>query len=172
MMREVLLINYPCMRVQSSLCTRTWELAGHLEEIDTVELHENIRNPAGDHRAVHTWRARTNVPPLLAPHLDVDYFAWTASVEWRADSLISHWRIEPHALRDALTCTAQLALTDALGGRGARLILELAIDGLDGRQGIATLAYRLVAANWRKLIQACERQLESQDQRASNLTRL
>jgi hypothetical protein len=156
--RTILMVKQPRERLRPVLVERTWELAPYLDEIEVAELTEHR---AGDdvHSASHVWRARPNVPPLLAPHIDADHFSWTAFVEWSVHDFGSHWRIEPHALRETLSCAADVTLDEALGGRATRVAIELDIAGLDGRKGVETIAYRIVLMNWQKLVDAATRKL-------------
>jgi hypothetical protein len=142
------------------LCGRAWELAPLLEEIETAVLNADEPVGTGRRATTHTWRAAVNVPAALAPHLDADYFAWTAVVEWSTRTFESRWRILPHALRDTLSCTDEVTLLEALGGAGTRICVEVDIQGLDHRKGLETVAYRIVETNWRKLLEAAVRHLQ------------
>jgi hypothetical protein len=140
---------------------RTWELAAYLDGIESAVLEDECVTEDSRLQAVHTWRAKANVPPLLAPHINVDYLAWTALVEWSATDFTSRWRIEPHALKERFWCEADVTLLEALGGRGTRVSIILDIGDLDGRRGIETLAYQIVSVNLRKLVDAAVRKIET-----------
>ncbi len=157
--RSQLFVRQPRERLRDVLVARTWELAELLDEIESVELEARRGEDGIVRSATHRWRARADVPAVLAPHLDADYFAWTATVEWRTDSFASRWRIEPHAVRESLLLSADVSLEPAIGGRGSRVAIEATIDGLDGRKGIESIAYRIVLVNWRKLVEAADRRL-------------
>lgn len=154
----ILMVKQPRERLRAVLVERTWELASHLDEIEVAELIEH-RVDDDVQTARHVWRAKPNVPALLAPHIDADHFSWTAVVTSSADSFGSSWRIEPHALRETLSCAANVTLDQALGGRATRVAIELGIVGLDGRKGVETIAYRIVLMNWQKLVDAATRKL-------------
>lgn len=156
----LLVVPHPRTRLRDVLCARTWELAAFLDDIDSAVLEAEESIGAARVSATHTWRAGVNVPAMLVPHLDADYFAWTAVVEWSRNSFDSRWRIVPHALRESLWCTARVVLLEALGGAGTRVCIEVDIVGLDGRRGVETLAYRIVETNWRKLVDAAARHLD------------
>lgn len=158
--RTILMVRQPRERLHAVLVERTWELVQYLDEIEVAELAEQSSGNAESRFATHVWRAKANVPPLLAPHFDTDYFSWTAVVEWNANEFGSRWRIEPHALRESLTCAADVTLNEALGGRATRVAIDVEIAGLDGRRGVETIAYRIVLVNWQKLVEAATRKLD------------
>lgn len=160
--RTVIVVRQPREHLQAVLVERTWELAQFLDEIEAAELREMDSSDAEAQSAIHAWRAKANVPALLAPHMDADYFGWTAMVAWSADNFSSRWRIEPHALKDSLSCAADVTLTEALGGRATRVHIDADIRGLAGRQGAETIAYRVLLVNWQKLVAAAARKLDTE----------
>lgn len=160
--RTVLVVRQPRKHLQAVLVERTWELARFLDDIETAELREINSSDAAAQSAIHAWRAKANVPALLLPHMDADYFGWTATVAWSADSFISRWRIEPHALRDSLSCAADVTLTEALGGRATRVAFDADIRGLAGKQGAKMIAYQVMLVHWQKLVEAAARKLETE----------
>jgi len=158
----VLIVKQPRERLQTALVERTWELAQFLDDIEIAELMEQSSSNADVRTAVHVWRAKTNVPSLLEPYIDADHFSWTALVAWSANDFGSRWSIEPHALRDTMSCAANVTLTTALGGQATQVAIDVDIGGLDGRQGAETIAYRIVLVNWQKLVAAAARKLETE----------
>ncbi len=157
--RSMLIVKHPRDRVHEVLVERTWELAALLDDIDSAVLTDQS-NAEPRRSATHEWRAKASVPPLLAPHIDDDYFRWTATVEWTDNEFQSLWRIEPHAVRESIDCTATVELEDAMGGRATRVSLDVAINGLGSRMGVETIAYRIVQTNWQKLVMATESYLK------------
>jgi hypothetical protein len=157
----LLVVTHPRARMRDALVARTWELAAFLDEIHSAVLDREECIGAQRVCATHTWRAGVNVPAALAPHLDSDYFAWTAVVEWSRTGFDSRWRVVPHALRESLVCTAEVQLREALGGAGTRVCVDVDIQGLGGRRGVETLAYRVVTTNWVKLVDAAARRLQA-----------
>jgi hypothetical protein len=160
--RSMLIVRQPRERLQAVLVERTWELAPLLDEISSVEViaHDTERLEARS--ATHVWRAKASVPPLLAPHLDADHLSWTAVVRWNPHDFGSQWRIEPHALRESVSCSASVALEEAMGGRATRVVIEVGLDGLGARQGVETIAQRIVLVHWQKLVEAAARCLAAE----------
>lgn len=158
---HILIVRQPRDRVHSVLVARTWEIAAHIDDIESVELVEHRTVDSGVNSARHVWRAKPSVPKLLAPHVDADHFRWTAIVEWRDDDYDSRWRIEPHAVRQEVSCCASVKLSEAIGGRATRITIDTSIEGLDGQTGVQAIAYRIVLVNWQKLVEASVRMMES-----------
>jgi hypothetical protein len=157
----MLIVKQSRDRLHSVLVARTWELGAHIDDIESVELLEHRMVESGVSSARHVWRAKPRVPQLLAPHVDADHFRWTAIVEWRDDHYDSRWRIEPHAVRQAVSCSAVVKLGEAIGGRATRINIDASIEGLDGHAGAQAIAYRIVLVNWQRLVEASVRMLES-----------
>ena len=158
---SILIVKQARDRLHSVLVARTWQLGTHIDDIDSVELIEHAKVDSGANSARHVWRAKPRVPELLAPHVDADHFRWTATVEWHEDHYDSRWRIEPHAVRQPVSCSAVVKLSEAIGGRATRVTIETSIEGLDGQAGVQAIAYRIVLVNWQKLVEASVRMLES-----------
>ena len=156
--RTTLMVRHVREALQEALVARTWELAEFLDEIDHAELtaHSSATAP---YSATHIWRARANVPAILDPHIDADHLSWTAIVEWGEQPFSSRWQILPHALRESVSCVADVNLLPALGGSGTRTTIDVELRGLDGRRGIESLAQRLVQMNWQKLVEAASRKV-------------
>jgi len=160
--RSKLLVMQPRDRLHTVLVTRTWELGEFLDDIATVEFIQQDTIDTRSRSASHVWRAKANVPPLLAPHVNIEHFKWTATVQWSDDNYESRWRIEPHALRQTLSCDGIVTLSEAVGGRATQVAIDTNIDGLNDQQGIETIAYRIVLVNWQKLVEAAVRRLANE----------
>lgn len=161
--RSTLLIKQPRDKIRQALVERTWELAEFLDDIETAELIGEIEQNGSARVSKHVWRATPNIPDLLAPHVDADTFAWTAMVEWHDDEYSSQWRIEPLALKEDITCTAELNLNRAMGGRATQIAINLNLHGLENNPGVESIAYRIILVNWQKLIEATSRCLDASD---------
>lgn len=160
--RSKLLVRQPRDRLHTALVTRTWELAEYLDDIASVELVKEDTTDTRSKSARHVWRAKPNVPPMLAPHVTTDHFKWTAIVQWSDGDYESRWRIEPHALRQTLSCAGNVTLSEAIGGRATQVAIDANIEGLNGQQGVETIAYQIVLVNWQKLVEAAVRQLTNE----------
>jgi hypothetical protein len=93
-----MVVVHPRERVWDALCERTCELAPYLDHIDSAELKSRETTAQGLVRCVHVWRARPNVPGVLAHHIDKGLLEWTGRTEWRAGEYESHWVVEPRSM--------------------------------------------------------------------------
>lgn len=160
--RSKLLVMQPRDRLHTVLVTRTWELAEFLDEIASAEFIQQDTLDTRVKSASHVWQAKPSVPPMLAPHVNADHFRWTATVRWNDDDFESRWRIEPHALKQTLSCDGVVTLSEAVGGRATQVAVDARIDGLNDQQGVETIAYRIVFVNWQKLVEAAVRRLANE----------
>lgn len=159
--KTVIVAMYPRDRLQEMLCARTCDLARHLNDIESVELLSKETTPQGLIRHRHHWRARANVPPLLAQHIDSKVLEWIGRVEWRANEYVSRWIVEPGFMRDSVVCEAVMSLSPAVGGRGTRLDLELDITAVRIPTGFQAILGAILKTHFRKLVDAAAKAIEN-----------
>jgi len=159
MERIVVMVMHPRERVWDALCERTCELAPWLEHIEHAQLLSRETSGDGLVRCVHAWRARANLPALLAPHLDRGLLEWTGRTEWRVDDYQSRWLVEPLAMKGAALCEGTMRFTPAVGGKGTRVDLELALVDSGRSAGVRTLTASILSTHFRKLVDAASRSI-------------
>jgi hypothetical protein len=160
MARVIVVAMHPRERVREALCERTCELARYLDHVEKAELKSREAGARGLVRCVHAWRARVDLPAILAHHVEEGVLDWTTRSEWRAGGYESRWVVEPHAKRGAPRCEARMRLFPALGGKGTRVELDLAFAFDRSAAGLQALASTLVSSHFRKLVQAASRFIE------------
>lgn len=153
----VLVVMHRRERLWDALCERTCELAPYLEYIESAELKSRETTPEGLTRCVHVWRARGNVPAILAHHIDKGLLEWTGHTEWRANDYESRWVVEPRSMKDSTFCEATMRLSPAVGGQGTRVDLELALNGFPRTAGLRTITRTILSTHFRKLVDAAGR---------------
>lgn len=152
--RMVMVVMHPRDRVWEALCERTCDLARYLDHIESAELKSKKTTPQGVVRCVHVWRARPNVPSILAHHLDPGLLEWTGRTEWRPNEYESHWVVEPRSMKDTVLCEGIMRFSPAIGGRATRVELELTIVGIQGPAGFRTITSTILSTHFRKLVDA------------------
>ena len=155
--RMVLVVMHRRERLWDALCERTCELAPYLEHIESAELKSREITTQGLTRCVHVWRARGNVPAILAHHIDKGLLEWTGRTEWRANDYVSRWVVEPRSMKDSALCEAAMRFTPAVGGRGTRVDLDLALNAFPGTAGLRTITSTILSTHFRKLVDAAGR---------------
>lgn len=158
--QTVIVVMHPRDLIWEALCERTCDLARYLDDIENAELKSKETTPTGLVRCVHFWRARVNVPSLLAPHVDTDFLEWTGRTEWRASEYESRWVVEPRFLKDSALCEAIMKFSPAIGGRGTRIDLQLEVLGTEGLAGLQTITNTVLTTHFRKLVGAATRLIE------------
>jgi len=162
MERIVMMVMHPRERVWDSICERTCELAPYLEHIEHAQLLSRETADSGLVRCVHAWRARGNLPALLAPHVDKGLLAWTGRTEWFVDAYESRWVVEPVSMKGAALCEGMMRFSPAVGGRGTRVDLDLELSGTPASLGMRTLTSSILSTHFRKLVDAAARSLAPQ----------
>ncbi|MET0168635.1 MAG: hypothetical protein ABW318_27025 [Vicinamibacterales bacterium] len=160
MERIVMVVMHPRERVWDALCERTCELAPYLEHIEKAELKSRESTPRGLVRCVHVWRARANVPAILAHHIDNGLLEWTARTEWRANSYESRWVVEPRSMKDSALCEGTMRFSPAVGGKGTRIDLDLTLVFAQPTAGLQTLTSTILSTHFRKLVDAASRLID------------
>jgi hypothetical protein len=156
----VMVVMHPRERVWDALCERTCELAPYLDHIESAELKSRETTAQGRIRCVHVWRARPNVPAVLAHHIDKELLEWTGRTEWRANEYKSHWVVEPRSMKDSALCEGIMHFLPAVGGKGTRVELELAFAVIQRVAGLRTITSAILSTHFRKLIDAATRLIE------------
>jgi hypothetical protein len=145
--------------VWDALCERTCELAPFLEHIETAELKSRTTSREGLVHCAHLWRARANVPAILAHHIDAGLMEWTTHTEWRMHEYTSRWEVRPRSLKGAL-CGGTMHLLPALGGRGTRIELDLAIVAPQPSAGWQAITSTILSTHFRRLVDAASQLLD------------
>jgi hypothetical protein len=159
MERIVVMVMHPRERVWDALCERTCELAPWLEHIEHAELLSRETADDGLVRCVHAWRARADLPALLAPHVDKGLLQWTGRTEWRIDEFESRWVVEPLSMNGAALCEGIMRFSPAVGGKGTRVDLDLALVGVPGKGGVRSLTGTILSTHFRKLVDAASKSI-------------
>ena len=159
--KTVIVVMHPRDRLHEILCERTCDLARYLDDIESAELLSTETTPQGLICHRQHWRARANVPPLLAPHIDARILEWIGRIEWRTDEYVSRWIVEPGFMKESVLCQAVMNFSPAVGGRGTRLDLELDITGVRGPVGFQTILGTILKTHFRKLVDAAAKVIES-----------
>lgn len=152
--RFTMVLPQPPERLHRALCERSHELAPLLPHIDAILPIRSETLRGGRQRRVHAWRARADLPGLLAQHIDEGLLAWTCTTEWRSGDCASRWIVVPRAMKDAALCEAALRLAPALGARGTRADIELVLCASLRGAGWSTLACAILAMHFRRLLDA------------------
>jgi hypothetical protein len=158
--RLVMVSMHPRALVWDALCERTCELASFLEHIESAALKSRTRGREGLVRRAHLWRARANVPAILAHHIDAGLMEWTTHTEWREHEYTSRWEVRPRALKGAALCGGTMHLLPALGGRGTRIELDLAIVAPQPSAGWQAITSAILSTHFRKLVDAASQLLD------------
>jgi len=156
----VMVVMHPRERVWEALCERTCELAPYLDHVDSAELRSRETTTQGLIRCVQVWRARANVPAVLAHHIDKDLLEWTCRTEWRANEYESQWVVEPRSMKDSALCEGTMRFSPAVGGKGTRVDLELALVAFQHTAGMRTIMSTILSTHFRKLADAATRLIE------------
>jgi len=159
--RMIMVVMHPRERVWEALCERTCELAPYLDHIESAELKSREMTAEGLVRCVHVWRARANVPAIMAHHIDKGLLEWTGRTEWQANEYQSRWVVESRAMKDSALCEGTMRLSPAVGGKGTRIDLELALPAFQRTAGLRAITSTVLSTHFRKLVDAATRFIEA-----------
>jgi len=104
------------------------KLLPYLSNVRSIEVKSRTeKGPVAE--IVNEWRAGGEIPTAVRAVLSESMLAWTDYATWDSASLRWDWRIEPHALKEALRCSGRTVLAeDGIGKTLAQFRGELAID--------------------------------------------
>lgn len=100
----------------------------YLPNIQGIDVEE--RSDSGDVvRLRNIWHGGGEMPAALRAVTKGEMFSWTDYATWIASDWLCEWRIETHALSEAVRCDGTTRFVD-LGGNRTRLEIraELSID--------------------------------------------
>jgi hypothetical protein len=158
----VQIVRCPRQILWQTLRDRTPGLARYLEGVVSAESAPVEPAANGATRRDHRWRARADVPAIIAPHIDTAYLEWTCRTEWYAEDFRSRWLIEPAFLKDRPLCDVTMHFATALGGHGTRMQLEIDLSALRGPDALRVVTARIVTTHFRNLIEAAARLIEEE----------
>ncbi|MGA2552347.1 MAG: hypothetical protein ABSF50_19550 [Burkholderiaceae bacterium] len=157
----VMMVMHPRERVWEALCERTCELAPYLEHIESAELKSRQMTPEGLVTCVHFWRARANLPTLLARHVDPGLLEWTGRTEWRPNEYHSRWVVLPKSMKKAALCEGTMRLSSAIGGKGTRVDLDLTLLNAAPTAGLRAITSTILSTHFRQLVLAANQLIEN-----------
>jgi hypothetical protein len=160
--RFVMVAMHARARLWEVLSERMCELAALLAHVEAAELESRETMDDGTVRYTHRWRARANVPGVLAQHIDQGLLEWTTDTEWRSDEYASRWVVRPRSMKGAVLCEGTLAMFPAIGGRGTRVEFDLAVVARQPSRGWTAITGTILVTHFRKLIDAASRLLEEE----------
>lgn len=158
--KSIVVTKLPRPVIWHILRDRLDDLVCYMEDIESIEVQSRQESNKGVVRVVNLWRARPNLPPLIASHVDSEVFEWTDRAEWRESRFEAHWVIEPHFLKNQAECAGITAFSKALGGKGTRLTFEVDLAGLQMTGGAKTIMAHIIQENYRQLVGAAGRLIQ------------
>jgi hypothetical protein len=93
---------------------------------------------------VNEWKGGGEIPTAVRAVLSEAMLSWTDYATWNADALTCDWRIETHALKDAVRCTGQNRFVDD-GAGATRLEIRGTFDVDASKVGVPKLLAGAVA---------------------------
>ncbi len=160
--RTIVVARVPCKVIWHVMRDRMEELASYLPDIERIESQSRETRGDGILKVVSLWRARPNLPPLIASNLKHEVLEWTDRADWREAELETHWQIEPHFLSRQTEYSGTTRFAEALGGKGTRLTFEVDVMDLNDSKGIGSIVTTIIQRNFRELVGAATRLAEAE----------
>lgn len=172
-LKSICVLKHPREKVWVAIRDRLPEIVQLLEDIEGVTVQSRDEGADKTVRLVNVWHAKPQLPAIVASYIKPEMLAWTDRAEYRTETFICHWKLEPHFFTDRIECSGCTRYEPAMGGRGTRVTFEAdfhlftkALPGvptlLEGAvaKGVETFMTALVPRNFRKLMDALEKSLE------------
>jgi hypothetical protein len=165
-------MKYPSDQVAKIIRDHLSELAGDLDDVDTIQPVERALLKDGSLTLVNEWRVRPKIPDMLGDLVDSTKLGWLDTAHWLPDGTACTWRIDPFFMPGAIRCAGSTRFEPAMGGRGVRVSFEgkLEIESAAfqavpaslrsaATKGIESLVSALIPKNFRKTTDAVARHL-------------
>jgi hypothetical protein len=118
------MIRQPLDRVWSVMRDRLPEIAGKMEDLDSIVVLERSTEPDGRLRLTNRWNARQQIPALLQGALGAKAVNWLDRAVWDDALRQCTWSIEPSVLAGHIECGGTTRYEPAMAGRGTRVTFE------------------------------------------------
>lgn len=171
--KTITIIKHPIDCVWVSMRDDLPKIVHLLEDIESidVELYEKKSHIC---KIINIWKASPPLPASLTKLLDSDMFVWTDRAEWNEKKQACSWDIELHHFRDKLQCSGSTIFTEAMGGKGTRIVFSGCIEWnyqsfsgfpifLDDavRNVVESFISKLIPKNFRKITEALTNHIEA-----------
>lgn len=177
----MMIVRHPPARVWTTIRDRLPELIPMLDDIEEVLVEARREERDGTVRIVNTWKAKPQIPSVLASIIRAEILAWTDRAEWRPGSLECHWRIEPHFHPERTRCHGITRYEQAIGGGGTRVtfegVLEVSAASHSGisaflqqstLRAVESFVTGLIPKNFQKLVRAAAELLAGEEAELSS----
>jgi hypothetical protein len=137
--RSVAVLKHPRDQLWTAMRDHLQATVSKVPDLDSVKEIERIIDPDGTIRIVNEWRPRQQIPAALRG-LITGEIGWIDRNSWDERTHICNWVIEPFFFADRIECTGATVFETALGGNGAKVTFEGALEikiGLFGMMGTA-----------------------------------
>ncbi|MGH7440356.1 MAG: hypothetical protein ACRENE_32075 [Polyangiaceae bacterium] len=99
-------IPFPCETVFRVYRDDIVKVVPYMTNVQSIEIRS--RKDDGPHvDFVNEWKGGGDVPAAVRAVLSESMLSWTDYARWSADALTCDWRIETHAMKEALSCKGQ-----------------------------------------------------------------
>ena len=118
------MVRQPLDEVWVAVRDRLPEIAGRLEDLESVVTLERVEEADGRLRLLNRWTARRRIPAPLRGIAGADAISWLDRAEWVRASRTCLWSITPSVLRDHIQCSGSTRYEPAMACRGTRVTFE------------------------------------------------
>jgi hypothetical protein len=118
------MVRQPLDEVWAAVRDRLPEIAGRLEDLESVVTLQHIEEADGRLRLLNRWTARQRIPAPLRGVVGADTISWLDRAEWMGASRTCLWTIAPSVLPDHVQCSGSTRYEPAMAGRGTRVTFE------------------------------------------------
>ncbi len=114
------IVKHPLPRVWLAMRDEMAQLAGHLDDIESITMKERTETE-GIVSIANVWHAKPKLPDLIARHVDTSKFIWIDHASWDGQAHVCRWRIEPQVFSAYFSSSGETRFEPAMGGKGTRI---------------------------------------------------
>jgi len=100
------------------------EIGAKIDDLESIVEKERKVIDAYTIRVVNVWRAKPNLPAVVAKHIKPEMLAWTDTGVWNEKKKIVQWEIDSHYFGKQMDCAGTTLFEPAMGGKGTRIIFS------------------------------------------------
>src|SRR5690349_17286404 len=103
--KSTVVVQHPQPIVWTTIRDRLPDLVPYMEDVASVTTRSRVEEAPATIRLVNYWVAKAPIPAGLASVIREDMLSWTDYAEWRGETGVCAWRVEPRFHGERVRCS-------------------------------------------------------------------
>ncbi len=126
--RSLVVLKRPRQELWTIMRDHLADFAARIGDVREIRHIKRTAGPDGIVHIVNEWRMRHQVPASIRSMLKIGDIGWIDRNSWNDATGTCFWTIEPSFLGEYIACSGETTFTDAMAGRGTRVMFSGTLD--------------------------------------------